>query len=129
HPDFAPLLGNAAVGVLDELSLLVAVADQVAVHLDAAAVELLQVVDTAEERRLARARWSDHADRLARIDVERHALQHLELAEALPHLHRADDRAAVRVHRAPRPHAATGIHAATSRSRNVSSSPRSEAAS
>ena len=60
-----------------------AVADQVAVHLDPAAVDLLEVVDAADEGRLAGAGRPDDADRLALRDLERDALQHLEPAEAL----------------------------------------------
>ena len=65
------------------LPFALAVADQLAVDLDPPAVDLLEVVDAADERRLARARRADDADGLALRDVERDALQHLEPAEAL----------------------------------------------
>ena len=99
------------------------VADQVAVHLDPARVDLLQVVDAAEKRRLARARGPDEADDLAARDLEVDALQHLEPAEALVDVDRADD--GVASPRRPARPGLTGVHAASSRSRSVSSSPRS----
>src|SRR5262249_61636213 len=64
HSDLGPLAGDAPLGVLDELPVPLAVADQVAVDLDPAAVDLLQVVDAAKERGLARARRPDDADDL-----------------------------------------------------------------
>src|SRR5207253_1946315 len=105
-----------------------ALADQVPVHLDPAVVDLLEMIDAAEEGRLARARRADHTNGLALRDVQRDALQHLEPAEALADVDGADAEV-VRAHRAPLPQAATGVHAAAIRSRQDSSSPRSDTAS
>src|SRR6266550_3248686 len=50
------------------------------------------MVDTAEERRLARPGGSNHADDLARLHLERNAFQDLESAEALVHAFGFDHR-------------------------------------
>src|SRR5581483_5680252 len=125
HADLRPLAGDALLRVLDELPLLLPVADEVAVHRDPAAVDLLQVVDAADERRLAGAGRADDADRLPLLDVERDAFQHLEPPEALVHVlgphHHVGHREAL--------HAVTGFQADWRRSQKLSSSPRSLAAS
>src|SRR6202035_247178 len=46
----------------------------------------LQPVDTAQQRRLARARRSNYADDLALIHLERDAVEHEIVAERLSHL-------------------------------------------
>ena len=51
--DVATLLGNGRFLVLDELAVVLAIADQLAVDLHHAAVDLLEMVDAAQERRLA----------------------------------------------------------------------------
>ena len=57
HPDLLALPGDVPLPVLDELAVrLLAVADQVAVHVDPAALDLLEVVDAADEGRLAASR-------------------------------------------------------------------------
>src|SRR5206468_11629426 len=92
HADLGPLAGDVALGVLDELAVAFPVADQVAVHLDATGIDLLEMVDAANEGRLPGSRRADDADDLARLDVERDALQHLQPAEALDDVLRAHDR-------------------------------------
>src|SRR6201999_4433242 len=62
-----------------------AVADQLAVDREAARVDLLEVVDAAQERRLARARRPEQAHDLARGDLQRDPLEHLLAPEALVH--------------------------------------------
>jgi hypothetical protein len=62
HPDLCPLACDVALAVLDEPVAAVPVADQLAVDLDPAGVDLLEVVDAPEERRLAGARRADDAD-------------------------------------------------------------------
>jgi hypothetical protein len=91
HPDLGPLACNRALGVLDQLPVPFAVADQVAVHLDAAGVDLLQVVDTAQERGLAGPRRADNADGLALTDLEIDAFQDMQPAEALVNVDGAND--------------------------------------
>src|SRR5690242_7605699 len=127
HPDLRALAGDARFRVLDELPVPLPVSDQVVVHRDRPGVDLLQVVDAADERRLAGAGCADDADGFALRHGERNALQHLEPAEALVYVDRFHH--CVGRHRAPRAQAPTGVHAATSRSRKLSSSPRSLAAS
>src|SRR5207244_1793481 len=114
------------------LSVVLAVADQVAVHLDPAGIELLQVVDAADEGCLPRAGRPDDADGLALSNFERDALQDVQAPEVLVDVGGPHDDVPERrrggTHRAPRAQAFTGFHAAVSRSRKLSSSPRSLAA-
>src|SRR5205807_8707369 len=49
HPDLRALLRDAPLGVLGELPVALAIADQLAVDRDAAAVDLLEMVDAADE--------------------------------------------------------------------------------
>src|SRR5262249_43104653 len=53
-------------------------------------VDLLEVVDAADERRLARPGRPDETDDLAGLHLERHSLQDLEPAEVLVHPLRLD---------------------------------------
>src|SRR5262249_45745419 len=137
--------GDGGLGGLDEFAVPLAVADQMAVDLDPAAVDLLQVVDAAQERRLARPRRPDDADDLGAAHVERDAPQHLEPTEALVYVlgvenevgvgHRLRDVCsslgcqAALTHRAPRAHAPIGCHASVTRPQNPTTSPRSLTAS
>ena len=54
-----------------------------AVDRDRAGVDLLEQVDAAQQRRLARARGADQADDVVRTDVEADVRQHLVVAERL----------------------------------------------
>ena len=47
HADLLALAGDVPLAILDELAALLAVADEVAVHEDAARLDLLQVMDAA----------------------------------------------------------------------------------
>ena len=55
HPDLLALPRDVALLVLDQLAAHLAVADEVAVHEDPAALDLLEVVDAADEGGLAGA--------------------------------------------------------------------------
>jgi len=55
HPDVAAALRDLSVLEFVELVALLPVADQMAGHRQPAAIDLLQVVDAAQERRLAGA--------------------------------------------------------------------------
>ena len=57
HADGGALAGDLRLAVLDEPAVLLAVSDQLAVDVDAAGVERFEVVDAAEQRRLAASRW------------------------------------------------------------------------
>jgi hypothetical protein len=71
---------------------LVGVAHQVAVDPDPAAVDGLQLVDAAQEGRLARARRPEEADDLALVDIHVDALEHLIATEGLGDIDRMDER-------------------------------------
>src|SRR4051812_48520537 len=58
-------------------------AQQLAIQPDAAAINGGQLVDTTQQRRLARARRADQAKHLACPDVQRDLLQGLKLPEIL----------------------------------------------
>ena len=58
-------------------------ADDFAADRDAPGIRRLQQVDAAQERALARAAGADHGDHVADMRGQRHAFQHLELAEPL----------------------------------------------
>src|SRR4051812_33706924 len=60
-----------------------AIADGLPVEQDFAAVELLQEIDAAQERRLARAARADDRHHFLAVHFEIHALEHLDLAEML----------------------------------------------
>ena len=89
-------------GQLVQLVAVLAVADELAVDEQAARIDLLEVVDAAKERALARARRAEQADDLARADLEVDALEYLVSAEGLVHLLRFDHQAG---HRAATVHA------------------------
>ena len=86
HADVAALLGGVTGRHLVQLVAPLAVADQIAVDIQPARIDLLEMVDAAQERRLARARRADHAQHLALADLQRDALEHLQGAEALADL-------------------------------------------
>src|SRR3984893_8949060 len=64
-------------------SALFAQAQQLAIQPDAAAIDRGQLIDTTQERRLARSRRPDQAKHLARPDVQRDLLQGLKFPEIL----------------------------------------------
>src|SRR5215831_2393713 len=57
--------------------------DVLSVELDGAGVDVLEQVEAAQQRRLARARRTDHDHGLALFNVERDVLQHVQVAEGL----------------------------------------------
>ena len=85
HPDLRALAADLLVVQLVEPVARLPVADEAPVHPEPAGVDLLQVVDAAEERRLPRARRPEDADDRPGWHLERDPLQHLEPAEALVH--------------------------------------------
>jgi hypothetical protein len=82
HPDLAPDL-------LDRLDV---VGQRHAVDDDRAFLVLLQPVDAADQRRLARAGGTGDHDALAARHLEVDVLQHVEVAEPLVDAGEADDR-------------------------------------
>ena len=90
--DLGPLARDVPLRVLDELAVAAGpIADEVPVDFDAATVDLLQMIDTAQEGRLAGARRADDADDLLLAHVQGDAIQHLVPAKVLLDIHRADD--------------------------------------
>src|SRR5690606_7873953 len=83
HADGAPLRGHLALAQLVQLAVAFPVADQLPVHPDPAGVDLLQVVDAAQQRGLAGAGRSDDDGHLAGADVQVDAFEHLQGAEPL----------------------------------------------
>src|SRR5439155_19188495 len=77
------LAAHLLVAELVQLVALLPVADQLAVDPQPARVDLLEVVDAAQERALARPGRADEAHHLLGGHLEVDALQHLEPAEAL----------------------------------------------
>jgi hypothetical protein len=75
-----------------ELAALLPVADQLAVDREPAGVDLLQVVDAAQERRLARAGGPEQHHHLIQTDLKVDALQHFQVPEALVHRFGLDHR-------------------------------------
>src|SRR5205814_226879 len=90
HADLRALARDLGLAQLVELVALLAIADERAVHVEPPRVDLLKVVDTAQEGRLARARRTEHAHHLAAVQFESDALEHLEPPEALVHGLRLD---------------------------------------
>ncbi len=68
-----------------QLAAALAIADQFPIDVETAGVDLLKMVDASQERRLARAGWTDHAQHFAPADVQRHALEDVKGAEVLAH--------------------------------------------
>jgi len=87
------------------------VGHDLAVQQDVAVVDVLQQVDAAQQRRLARARCADEADDLVLGDDQVDALEHLQFTEGLVQsfdaqrlrAETATTRGRPRAHRAPAP--------------------------
>src|SRR6476659_164784 len=119
HADLGALSRDVALTIFDELPVPLAVPDQLAVHLHTAGVDLLEMVDAADERRFSRPGRPDDADHLPWIHLARHALHDFLCTHDRP----------LGTHDQPRIRIADGSHAAATRSRKLSSSPRSLTAS
>src|SRR5690606_16088002 len=85
HADLAALPGRFPRMQLVELVALLAVADQLAVDVEPPGIDLLEMIDTAQECRLARTRRTDQAQHLAALHLERDSLEHLQRAEGFAH--------------------------------------------
>src|SRR6185369_12458008 len=79
----------------DQLAVPEIAVDRLAVDIDRAAVQRLEVIDAAEHGRFSRARRADDADDLALVDLERDIPQDDEMAEGFADLLQA-------YHRLPR---------------------------
>src|SRR5262249_34709657 len=83
HADLPALARDHPLVQLVQLPAGLAVPDQLTVDRQAAGVDLLEMVDASQERRLPGSRGAEHAHHLAPIDLEIDALQHLEPPETL----------------------------------------------
>ena len=97
HADRGPLARDLGLAVLDEAAVLLAVADELAVDVDAPGLEGLEVVDAAQQGRLAGAAGAEEDDDFAAGDVDRDAAQDLGAAEALVGVEDAEHGASVMV--------------------------------
>src|SRR5581483_730999 len=83
HPDLGALARHLALVQLVQPVALLSIADQLAVDPQPAGVDLLEVIDAAQEGRLARAGGAEDAHDLTAVDGEVDALEDLEATEAL----------------------------------------------
>ena len=83
HADIGALPGDLPLPQLVELVAALLVADELAVDLEPAGVDLLEMVDAAQQRGLARSGRADDAHDLAALHLEVDAFEHLVDAEAL----------------------------------------------
>ncbi|CAM5237586.1 hypothetical protein SALBM311S_11569 [Streptomyces alboniger] len=97
HADVPPLRGHFLFLQLVELVATLPVADQVAVDVQSAGADLLQVVDAPQEGRLAGAGRTDQAEHLARVHLQVDALEDVREPEGLVHALGLDHRPAARV--------------------------------
>src|SRR5262249_15356605 len=85
---------DPALGIHDDLTVTRVAVDGLVLEVDRAAVNALQVVDAAQQRRLAGARRADDADDFPLLHVQRHLAQHPQVTEALVHALQTDHHAA-----------------------------------
>jgi len=92
HADLATLRGDGLPRQMVKPAGALLVAQQLAVDPDAAAVDSLQLVDAAQERRLTGAGGSQQADHLALADIEVDALEDLDPMKGLGDVDSVDER-------------------------------------
>ena len=90
HADVRALTADVPGLHLVENVALLTIAHQLAGDPEPAGVDLLQVVDAAQQRRLATTRRAEQHVGLLWHDLQVDALEHVELAESLPDLLRPD---------------------------------------
>src|SRR6266496_3588342 len=78
--------GNVGLAVLNQLPTFLAVAHQITLNIDTSAIDLLQVIDTAQQGSFSRATGPDDYDDLTAIHGEINAIQNGEIAKAFDHL-------------------------------------------
>ena len=96
HADVLALEGDFLLPQLVQLVATLPVPDEHAVDVQPPGVDLLEVVDAAQQRRLARAGRPDQAEHLALLHLEVDAVEHPQAAEALADLLRGNDRGHLR---------------------------------
>src|SRR6478736_6402838 len=95
HADLGADLVDSLLPVDDQFAIPHVSVDRLAVDIDRAAVQRLEVIDAAEHGRFSGARRADAADDLALVDLERDIPQDDEMAEGFADLLQA-------YHRLPR---------------------------
>src|SRR5437762_1044302 len=90
HSEPAANPRHLRLGMKPHLSIFNAVIDLLAVDDDPPGARLFEKVDAAQECRLAGSRSADDAHDFPRPDREAHALEHLDLAEALVDIDQRD---------------------------------------
>src|SRR5207253_10160822 len=78
--------GDVGLAVLDQSTIFLAVAHQFAFDINTPIVNLLQVIDAAQQRGFTRATGTDNHNDLPAFDREINAIQHGEVAEAFDDL-------------------------------------------
>ena len=92
HADLGALFGHGPIRLFLEPAIPhLSVADQVTVDLDPATVDLLEVVEAAQEGGLAAARRPHDHHHLSPLDGEADSLQDLDVVVALVHVGSTDD--------------------------------------
>src|SRR5579864_153187 len=110
HADRGALAADVALVHLVETLAAFAIADELAIDVQASGIDPLEMIDAAQERALAGARRSDQAQDLAGGHFEVDTFQHLVAAVALAHRFGAHHRTRARGSVG----AVTGAHATTS---------------
>ena len=85
HPDLGALARDLGFAQLVQRVAHLPVSDELAIHREASAVDLLEVVDAAKQCRLARPGRAEQDHHFAGHDLQSDALEHLQSAEALVH--------------------------------------------
>ena len=71
--DLRALARDVSSRLLDQFAIWsLPIPEKLAIELDASTIDPLQVVETAQKSRLARAGWTDHADDFAALHLKRH---------------------------------------------------------
>ncbi len=94
HADLGTLVADLLVVALVQSTVALLVPHQVAVDKEFARVVLLEVIDAAKKRALARARRSDEAGHLSSTDRQGDAFEHLDSRVRLVDVARVDHRGA-----------------------------------
>ena len=97
HADIATLRGNRLVTEPVQHAALVGIPHEVAVDPDPPAVDRFELVDAAQEGRLARSGRAEQTDDLALVDVHVDALEHVVAMEGLHDIDGVDQGRASRV--------------------------------
>src|SRR6266849_1409194 len=96
-PYLSAYAGNVGLAVLNQPPVLLAIAHQLTFNIDAPIIDLLQVVDAAQQRRFTGAAWANNDHNLPTFYREINAVQDSEVAKAFDDLLGAYHLAAVAI--------------------------------